>query len=407
MRAPLLPVDVTIASCPDVAGPPLPPPLVSDDPRSFAWGVMHRRHPALIEQVRAAHPYGPRQHAALDALAQEATTGLMSPLRADAPDSQTWAEWGKEYFGQPWDRAPFLWAESYFYRRLLDAVDFFTPGPWFWIDPFEHLKTAELHDPGLEKELLELERLPSMDPNARTEALLLASLWGNRADLGFKIGIQAATGNHEEVAGLVADDTAELLAHLAQTVDLIHLIADNAGRELLSDLILIDDLLRSAPTRPVTLHVKPSPYYVSDAVTADVAACLRRLRATPGEAHSVAARLTESLREGRLAIVTHWFYNAPYSFHHMPADLIQVLSGPCLTLVKGDLNYRRLVGDCDWRPTTPFADTTGYFPSAVGALRTLKSDVAVGIEAATVTEMDHHDVGWRTNGSRGLVQLRR
>ena len=51
--------------------------------------------------------------------------------------------------------------------------------------------------------------------------------------------------------------------------------------------------------------------------------------------------------------------------------------------MKGDLNYRRLVGDRLWPPTTPFADVTAYFPGPVAALRTLKSDVIVGLDART------------------------
>ena len=39
------------------------------------------------------------------------------------------------------------WADI---RDLLAAVDFFAPGPWHWLDPFAHLKTAELVDPALE-----------------------------------------------------------------------------------------------------------------------------------------------------------------------------------------------------------------------------------------------------------------
>jgi len=70
--------------------------------------------------------------------------------------------------------------------------------------------------------------------------LLLASLWGNRADLGFRIGVEATDGNHHDAAGLIADDTVPLLTALHSGPQTIAVIADNAGRELLSDLILIE-----------------------------------------------------------------------------------------------------------------------------------------------------------------------
>jgi hypothetical protein len=74
--------------------------------------------------------------------------------------------------------------------------------------------------------------------------------------------------------------------------------------------------------------------------------------------------------------------------------------------MKGDLNYRRLVGDRHWSATSDFAELTGYFPSPVVALRTLKSDVIVGLDPATVIELDSTGTAWRTSGSYGLIQAR-
>ncbi|MEV0611489.1 ARMT1-like domain-containing protein [Polymorphospora rubra] len=64
------------------------------------------------------------------------------------------------------------------------------------------------------------------------------------------------------------------------------LVADNAGRELLADLVLVDHLLAAGLAERVTLHVKPYPYYVSDATTADVVGCLRRLASGPPLIHA-------------------------------------------------------------------------------------------------------------------------
>src|SRR6185437_11199948 len=48
----------------------------------------------------------------------------------------------------------------------------------------------------------------------------------------------------------------------------VAIICDNAGRELISDLLLADELLSQSGTALATsveLHVKPAPYYISDA----------------------------------------------------------------------------------------------------------------------------------------------
>lgn len=106
------------------------PVILSNEPGSFAWGVLAKRHPALIQQVRDAFPYGRRQHEALDALLEEITNGVVEPLAPAEHDHGQWSNSGREHFGRSWFDAPFLWAESYFYRRLLAAIEYFGTGPW-------------------------------------------------------------------------------------------------------------------------------------------------------------------------------------------------------------------------------------------------------------------------------------
>lgn len=374
----------------------LPPELLNNDPHGYAWKVWRDRTPKLIGQIRDAHPYGPGQRRALDALLEEIFSGRMEPLGADAHDHEIWAEWGAGYFGKPWLDTPFLWSESYFYRRLLEAVDFFKPGPWYWVDPFEYLKTTELRDLGLEEDLGAL-------ADEQGQAKLLASLWGNRADLGFRIG---QTGTPQpEAELLVADDSAKVWDALKAAGEVI-VVCDNAGRELLADLVLVDHLLEHDLAASVSLHVKPQAYYVSDATTFDFVTCLRRLSETNGTAAEIAGRLWTAATTERLLPYTHSFYCAPWCYRRMPADLAAEFERASLTVMKGDLNYRRLVGDRDWPPTTPFNDAASYFPGAVAALRTLKSDVVTGIDPDVRKELDASQQPWRTDGSHGLCQFK-
>ena len=64
----------------------------------------------------------------------------------------------------------------------------------------------------------------------------------------------------------------------------------------------------------------------------------------------------------------------------MPEELRRDLAQSSLVFIKGDANYRRLVGDCDWGKTSSFADICGYFHAPFVTLRTLKSEVIVGLE---------------------------
>ncbi|MER5556647.1 damage-control phosphatase ARMT1 family protein [Streptomyces sp. NPDC002793] len=386
--------------------PGLPPLITCREPGSFARGVMAERHPALIEEVREAFPYGPRQRRSLDALRDEIAHGVVEPLGPGSADLDLWTAWGRGHFGRPWFDAPFLWSESYFYRRLLEAVGYFADGPWRGVDPFAPFKRAELQGGTVEEELRSLDDLAGVPAAERAAALLRASLWGNRADLGFR-GPTGESAQGEAVPGLVADDSAVLWALLPPgSLGTVAVIADNTARELIPDLVLIDHLLEHGRAGRVVLHVKPGPYYVSDAMTADVVDCLRRLCGAPGEAGTIGGRVREAMRTGRIEVRTHPFFCAPFPYDRMPEDLRAELGSATLTILKGDLNYRRLVGDRLWPATTPFARLTAYFPGAVAALRTLKSDVAVGLDAPTLESLERSGRAWRTSGTHALIQVR-
>lgn len=391
----MLPVDVPPA-WPVLAPEPDLPRIGTADPAEYAHGVLAERHPALVEQVRAAHPYGPAQHAALDALAAEIIGGRPASLPATAPDATAWHAWLAPYAAGSWFDLPFLVAEAFFYRRLLEAVGYARPGPWQGVDPFAPAKAAELAG-------LDLPR----SPGSRTD-LLLAAVWGNQADLGFLLDHGGRPAPGAAGAGLLVDESELLWRALAaarpgSSSGQVLYVADNAGREITADLLLVDRLI--ADGLDVVLHVKPSPTFVSDATVPDVVAALGALAAS-GDAGSAAAdRLRAAARVGTLDIRTHWFWTAPFSFHHLPPDLVAEVRGAAFVLLKGDLNYRRLLGDLWWPPTSDFVAATAYLPAPVGVLRTLKSDVVAGLPADVVARLDRAEPGWRSSGRHAVVQI--
>ncbi|MFF4760044.1 damage-control phosphatase ARMT1 family protein [Streptomyces sp. NPDC001292] len=387
---------------------PSAPVLLGNEPGSFPHSVLAERHPAIIRQVRDAFPYGPEQHRALDALLESCAEGVIDDLPAAAPDRDRWQAWGLgRYAGHSWFDVPWLWSESYFYRRLLEAVGYFEPGPWQGIDPFRPSKLAELDSPETDEELAALDELESKPAAERADALLHGSLWGNRADLGFRLSAGGAEAG-PPVPALVADERAALWSLLPPSgTGTLCLVTDNAGRELVPDLLLVAHLLAQGHVRRAVLHVKPYPYYVSDATTADVVDAVRRLTAAPGAAAEYGRRLWSAMGEGRLTVRAHRFSCAPLPYAAMPGDLREEFAAATLTVFKGDLNYRRLVGDRLWPPTTPFADTTGHFPGPLAALRTLKSDVITGLDADTEAALDAAEgERWRVAGTHALIQVR-
>jgi len=91
----------------------------------------------------------------------------------------------------------------------------------------------------------------------------------------------------------------------------------------------------------------------------------------------------------------------------MPTLLRNEMKKMCdLAFVKGDANYRRLLGDCMWDPSAPFDEVVGnYFPTPVCALRTLKAEIGVGMDTEQIERAKRLDSDWMVNGRFGVVQF--
>jgi hypothetical protein len=88
----------------------------------------------------------------------------------------------------------------------------------------------------------------------------------------------------------------------------------------------------------------------------------------------------------------------------MPPALAAALRPARLVILKGDANYRRLVGDAVWPTEIPLAEVASYFPAPLLALRTLKSDAVVGLATGQAAELDASEPEWRVNGRYGVMQ---
>jgi len=388
----------------------LPPLLLTSEPGSFARDTLARRIPAILQETLALNPaFDDDIRRALIALYDELKNGAIRGLTEDTDDRPLWDATSAPYIGRSWLDVPWYWAEAFFYRRVLEATGYFRPGPWRGFDPFAAKKRQEWAPevaPAAVARLLE--SLPD-DAEARFERLLHGSLWGNRADLSYMIaahlGATAAPG--DERSNLLADDSAALWRYLqARAGGRVAILADNAGTELLMDVALIDFLLSTGLAAEVHLHLKPQPFYVSDALIQDLVEGVDALPSGGEAAWKLARRVDGHIVAGELILKTHWFNASSLFYCQLPDDLRGDLARMDLVLTKGDANYRRLVGDAHWPPTTPFADAVAYFPAPVAALRTMKSELIVGLAAGQAERLAAQDPAWLVNGQRGVIQAR-
>lgn len=391
--------------------PSLPPVLMTSEPGSFAYNTFAQRDPRLLDDIVAWNDYSPEIIAALCALRDELTSGVIQPLRENAPDREDWNTSAREQIGKSWLAVPWYWAEAYFYRRILEAVRYFQPDPLYRRDPYASQKLAELEPDAAPRALVSfLEHLPKTAPDA-FRALMHASLWGNRTDLSYaevRDDSQHAPAVDRERANVLVDDTAPVWDYLRAARARIDFVCDNAGPELLFDLALADFLLRARLTQKIVWHLKPQPFFVSDTMPPDVSDALDALtKARAPEIQQLVSRLREAMGQKRFVLTDHPFWVSGSFFHAMPADLQATLAQANLVILKGDANYRRLVGDCHWDPTTLFEVAAGHFPATLVALRTLKAELIVGLKPGEAERLQAQDPAWRVNGKRGVIQFLR
>lgn len=392
----------------------LPAPILTSEPGSFAYNTLKVRIPGIIDDIVASNSFPPEVTARILELRAEIVGGRIRPLVEEAPDVAFWNALSREYLGHTWLDAPWYWAETYFYRRMLEATGYFQPGPMHRFDPYRAKKEAELAPHVAPRAVAALLRTQASagrpaDGREQAQAFFYASLWGNRIDLSYNVSAQVGRGEQleDERAYLLVDDAARVCDFIAGSHrPRLALIADNAGTELSMDLALIDFLLSAQWVDQVTLHLKAQPFFVSDAMPADVDAAVEALAGGEVEAQALAARLRAAVAEGRLVLSTHWFYTTGLFYFQMPADLRSALASADFVILKGDANYRRLLGDAHWPPATSFAHVTRYFPAPLLALRTLKAEEIVGLREGEAEALSRVDPNWMVNGKRGIVQAR-
>jgi hypothetical protein len=268
-------------------------------------------------------------------------------------------------------------------------------------DPFAPVKEEELAGDGLWARLgAAIGAASRRTREERVASLMEQSLWGNRVDLSYRV---AAARTSADESDLLADDRPAAVPLLTRSAANVHVAIDNTGTELALDLALVDALLEDE-SATVTLHVKLQPVFVSDATAADVWALLARMRARGGDMAQLAERLGRAFDAERLVLAADPYWSGPLFLWQTPRHVRAALSSATALVLKGDANYRRVVGDALWAPQATFAQACEGLPCPVVCLRTMKSDAIVGLRPGLAEQLDASDPRWRVDGKRGVVQ---
>jgi hypothetical protein len=192
----------------------------------------------------------------------------------------------------------------------------------------------------------------------------------------------------------------------------LDIILDNTGMEFISDLIYSDFLLRHNLFDEINLHAKCYSWFVSDVTPSDFDFVMKQLRRVNSMyVNQFVIRLKKYQEEKKLNFITNQFWTLYYPFNEMKridSQLYLDLSQSNLVLMKGDLNYRKLLGDLDWPHDTPLSVAARSFkPTSFAALRTLKCDLIAGLDSSNLNlkKIKENDQNWMISGDYGIVQF--
>uniref|UniRef100_A0A1I7V2Q8 Sugar phosphate phosphatase n=1 Tax=Caenorhabditis tropicalis TaxID=1561998 RepID=A0A1I7V2Q8_9PELO len=330
------------------------------------------------------------------------------------------------YFKGPW-----LFVECYLYRFIYSA--FLCTEKLSDMDYFEDSKQKNFMDhlPQVEEAASFINKIIASDAPAHdmfaVGTMFRMSLWGNRADMSLTGGDDHTMEMTSVVASaklndfILIDDTYNLMMRVLGPLlknerkrqdRRIDIVLDNAGVELTGDLILALFLLRRGFTDKVVLHGKAIPWFVSDVTEKDFRWTIDSLKETGPEGERLMEHLKNCVLEEKIVFEADWFWTSPHPYFVMEEEapeLYAELQTSSLVIFKGDLNYRKLVGDRDWDLNTSFEKACrGFSPCPYFALRTLKAETVAGLSEETIDkilEKFEEDNQWMTSGEYAVLQL--
>lgn len=343
-----------------------------------------------------------------------------------------------------WHSVPWLFSECYMYR-LIQTFFSTSTSRWQGFDVFKKSKIQSLQGSkigvlelvkrfhGMREAIAKSEISNAATEKAVFEEMIQICLWGNATDLSLLTTLsmeeltsrQGKANRDSAKANIVDDDTEDvwkLLSGLkgSGSQGTIQIVLDNAGFELLTDLVLAAYLIESGHAREVILHGKRMPWFVSDVTQVDLMDLIDGFidgtvwdDLSPADVKELeeAGRYWKNLLDSdKLQYRAEGFWTTAHSFGRMAVvepSLWKEFSKAELIIYKGDLNYRKLVYDGCWPHTTTFGKALGPLAEKHGgvgtrtlSLRTSKADVCVGLSPEREKSLQP---GWTRTGRYAVV----
>ncbi|KAH8265057.1 hypothetical protein KR038_011244, partial [Drosophila bunnanda] len=407
--------------------------------QSFAYLTLRTRMPGVMHQVTQRlfsdepslqRQYGEEVHKdirqiaeALERLKTELSRDRMFQLfHGNEPDKIEWNAFLTElpYPKSCYFRSCWLHAECYLYRRIhsfFENSHFLTN-----YDCFSHLKREDMI---LSNEAMKTLARATYDLVGDFESfrkLLIINLWSSRFAMQLN-SYEFKEHEHREsidVLFQVAQIDRQLLVDDSwliwkwhkdtQSTIIVDYICDNAGFELFTDMLFLGFLVDNKIADHVRLHVKAIPWYISDTTAPDVEWTVNHLIRHEDEYLSAIGRKWERFMSSEkivIAPISHfWTGPQPYfAMVELDLDLYRLLTTARVAIFKGDLNYRKLLGDYIWDSSEEFITCLrGFRPTNICAIRAVKCEVICGLPEGKADALHRRDPRWIFGGAYGLIQ---
>ena len=380
-------------------------PIRGIDHDSFAGFTLKERLPFIIDQIIQDNDFSKQIILGLAELKVNILHGKIQYFICAGNDQLKWKVWISEHIGKSWFEVPFYFAEAYFYRLILDRIDFFQKN----IDPFLNQKTNDIsqNEDHFLKILSKLNGfiIQSSERSQVLNYLLFLSLWGNKSDLS-QLSLQRNDDNKIGNEFTLIDDSQKVSNYLAQQVNQIDIVLDNSGLELFTDLVLAEGLISNKFAKMVVLHAKAYPTFVSDATVNDIKFLIdflvnHRDKAT----NEFGKKLMALVSSGRIALKDDEYWNFPLHFYELSNEIGLEFKDSDLVIFKGDANYRRLFGDRHFPLDQVLSNVSKYLPTRTLAIRVFKSEIILGLEKRRALSLKQKDPSWMSNGKYGIIQM--
>ncbi|MGQ1784163.1 damage-control phosphatase ARMT1 family protein [Saccharicrinis sp. GN24d3] len=363
--------------------------IFTSDEQSFAQYTLHHRIPKIIDGLIDINPsYAHELIKLRNSIPNESIKHLKAENTYHEDINNTISS-----HNYHWNNAPFLFIENYLYHKLSETMNFRNNR----FDYFRHIKLGDLQKKSDKLVGLwqQVEQICKLNIDESAQAILKLNLLGNMADLSQ----DKVTYNSQANNTLLIDHSKEC-TRLLKSSTRMDIILDNAGEELFLDLCLAYWILKKTSTKTVQLHFKSIPYFVSDALITDFNDLLCFIADQKG-LESLARFLSKNIAMENILYSDDEFWSSGLLYSQMPTPLKSLLEPSELLIFKGDLNYRKLVGDRYWEHTTPTKNIVNYLGMNAVFIRVLKSEVLVGMDKNKIQETE--DRSWLYNGRYGII----